>query len=71
MVRDAVDALRALGDDNLHYVDGLEVFGPEQAIHMPDLVHPDAHGYRMLADRYAARVMPVFAAAVDRMTRAE
>jgi len=57
-IAEAVDVLRARGDANLHYVDGLEIMGPDQAKHMPDDLHPDAQGYRVLADRYGRRVMP-------------
>ena len=57
-VADAIDALRELGDTQLHYVDGLDVFGPDQAEHMPDGLHPDAQGCRVLAKQYTQRVMP-------------
>ncbi len=58
MVRDAVEALRSQGDANLHYVDGLELFGADFAHHMPDQLHPDADGMHVLAQRYAKLVMP-------------
>jgi hypothetical protein len=44
----AVQALRDLGDENLHYVSGLDVFGPEHTQRLPDQLHPDAEGYRIL-----------------------
>ena len=58
-IAEAVDVLRQRGDANVHYVDGLSLFGPDYVHHMPDELHPDAEGYRVLADRYAEVVMPV------------
>jgi hypothetical protein len=47
---DVVDRLKAAGDTNLYYFDGLKLFGPGLAArHMPDDVHPDGEGYRVLA----------------------
>jgi lysophospholipase L1-like esterase len=57
-VAEAVELLRQRGDANLHYVDGYELYGPEFLPHMPDQLHPDAEGYRKLAQRYAEMVMP-------------
>ena len=58
----AVEALRAHGDANVHYVDGKDVFGPELAHLQPDGVHPDAEGYKALArnflDKVVARIFP-------------
>ena len=58
----AVDALRAHGDTNVHYVSGLDVFGPELAHLLPDELHPSAEGYKVLGRRFLdtviARVFP-------------
>ena len=59
-IAEAVDVLVQRGDTNLHYVDGLSLFGPKYVHHMPDELHPDAEGYRVLADRYSEVVMPSF-----------
>jgi hypothetical protein len=60
-VAGAVAALRAHGDKNLHYVDGLRVFGPELAERLPDDVHPDAEGYRILGANFLREVAgPLF-----------
>jgi hypothetical protein len=48
----AVAALRAHGDRNLHYVDGLRLMGPEQADLMPGDTHPDAAGYKVMGQRF-------------------
>jgi len=60
-VEEAVGALRARGDRNLHYVDGLRVFGPEQAHLLPDELHPSAEGYKVMGRRFLDEVAkPVF-----------
>jgi len=58
LVEDGVQVIQAAGDENLFYQDGLELFGPDLVHHMPDQLHPDAEGYRVLAQRYADIVMP-------------
>jgi hypothetical protein len=46
-------ALRqAEGDANLHLLDGLELFGHGDAPDLPDGLHPDAAGYRRMAERF-------------------
>ncbi len=63
-VQAAVDVLRDCGDDNVHYVDGLDVMGAEQAHLLPDDLHPGPEGYKVMGQRfldYAAR--PYFGAA--------
>ncbi len=60
-VREAVHALRACGDLDTHYVDGLELFGSECVSHLPDELHPDAEGYEILARNFSRLVAePVF-----------
>ena len=39
-VAEAVDAMQDRGDTNLHYVDGLDLFGPDLAHLLPDDLHP-------------------------------
>ena len=59
-IAEAVAVLRDRGDAHLHYIDGLTLFGHSFVHHMPDQLHPDAEGYRVLADRYSQVVMPTF-----------
>lgn len=59
-ITQAVTLLQDRGDKHLHLINGLDLFGPELAHHMPDGLHPDADGYRVLADQYAKVVMPSF-----------
>ncbi len=60
-VADAVEALKAHGDGNIYYVDGLSLFGPEHAHLLPDELHPDAEGYKILAENFLKEVAgPIF-----------
>ena len=45
----AVEKLRASDDENIHYIDGLNVLGPESAHLLPDDLHPDNEGYGVMA----------------------
>lgn len=48
----AVRRLQAEGDDQLHLIDGAAVFSPAEAEErMPDSLHPDTTGYRLMAER--------------------
>ena len=59
LVAALVQVRRGLGDVNLHYLDGLELFGPGDAGDLPDDLHPNPAGYRRMGER--------FAQALDRM----
>ena len=48
----AVEALRTRGDRNVHYIDGLGVFGPTHAHLLPDDLHPNAEGYKVLGRNF-------------------
>ncbi len=56
-VEAAVAALRAHGDGALHYVDGRGVFGPELEHLLPDGLHPNAEGYRLLGQNVLRAVV--------------
>jgi len=49
-----VTARQASGDANLTYLDGLELFGEDDAPTLPDGLHPDGDGYLRIAERFAA-----------------
>ena len=55
-LEEAVDILRGHGDAGLFYVDGLKILGEADAARLPDGVHPDAEGYRLMAKRFEAEV---------------
>ena len=53
----AVDALRASGDRNISYIDGLDVFGPDLAHLLPDELHPNAEGYKIMGRNFLNKVV--------------
>ena len=55
-VRAAVEDLRAHGDGAVHYVNGLEILGEADAHLLPDELHPDAEGYRLMGRRFLEKV---------------
>jgi len=56
----AVEDLRAGGDRNVHYVNGLDVFGPDLAHFLPDDLHPNAEGYKVLGNNFLRVVAEQF-----------
>ncbi len=56
-VREALDNIarlrRAQGDVRVDHLDGCTLFGPEDARHLLDDVHPNANGYRIIGERFA------------------
>ena len=57
-VEEAVRRLRAHGDGNVHYVDGLDILGPDLAHLLPDDLHPNAEGYRCMGRNFLEQVIP-------------
>jgi hypothetical protein len=39
-------------DPNLHLLDGLTLFGPDDVDDLPDLLHPNAAGYQRMGERF-------------------
>ncbi|ACQ78438.1 lipolytic protein G-D-S-L family [Beutenbergia cavernae DSM 12333] len=52
-LRSVVDVLQAEGDANLHLVDGLSLLGLDEVHLLPDALHPDGEGYRLMGERVA------------------
>lgn len=50
-----VERRRAGGDRNLHYLDGLDLFGEADVQDLPDGLHPNAAGLVRLGERFAQR----------------
>ena len=48
------DVVQKRTDANLHFMNGLELFTSADKNHMPDSLHPDSFGYRLMGQRFAA-----------------
>lgn len=59
-VQAAADALQTHGDTHVHYVDGLSVFGADYVHLLPDELHPDAEGYRVMGKNFTTQVANKF-----------
>ncbi len=46
-----------LGDENIYYVNGLEIMGQEGLKYMPDDVHPDGDGQFVMADNFIKNII--------------
>ena len=53
---EVVDARRNAGDPNLHLVDGLALFGADDATDLYDGLHPTADGYLRIGERFHSLV---------------
>lgn len=53
LITAVVESRRQAGDANLHYVDGLTLFGAEDAGDLPDDLHPSPQGYVRMGERFA------------------
>ncbi|GHH97839.1 SGNH/GDSL hydrolase family protein [Neobacillus kokaensis] len=51
-IRQVVDMLKRHGDQNIYYIDGLELFGEEFERYMPDGLHPNGEGDKIMAVRF-------------------
>lgn len=47
-----VNMLKRHGDQNIYYIDGLEMFGEEFEKYMPDGLHPNGEGDKIMAVRF-------------------
>ncbi len=56
LLADVVAARRALGDANLHLIDGRELFGEDDLADLPDGLHPNSAGYARMGERFHALV---------------
>jgi lysophospholipase L1-like esterase len=53
LLADVVTARRAARDENLHLLDGLALFGPDDVADLPDGLHPNDAGYVRMGERFA------------------
>ncbi|MYD79028.1 MAG: lipase [Gammaproteobacteria bacterium] len=56
LMEEIVAARIKKGDSNLHYVNGLELFGSADSDDLPDDLHPNPAGYIRIGERFAAKV---------------
>ena len=62
-VAEAVQVMKDGGDRNIHYVDGLKLFGSDLAGLLPDELHPNAEGYKIMGQNFLDHVAtPIFSA---------
>ena len=61
IIADVVARRRGAGDENLHYLDGLSLFGAADADDLPDDLHPSAEGYVRMGERFAPMLSRVLA----------
>ena len=52
-------------DSNLHFLNGLELFSIADSHMMPDQLHPNAEGYRLMGERFARSQGPLIKKWVD------
>lgn len=64
IIAEVVEKRRGVGDRGLHYVDGLALFGADDAHDLPDDLHPNPAGYRRMGERFAP-VLAEIAATLD------
>ena len=55
-IAQVVTTLQAHGDEHIHYVNGLDIFGPALVHLLPDDLHPNADGYRMMGKHFIEQV---------------
>lgn len=59
-----VATLQAAGDRHLYLLNGLEIIGPGDEATMPDELHPDADGIKLMARRFLDRMPAAWAGEV-------
>ncbi len=56
IIQEVVSVRQRAGDTNLHYLDGLQLFGEADAGDLPDDLHPNPPGYARMGERFAKAV---------------
>jgi lysophospholipase L1-like esterase len=57
VLAEVVDRRRAAGDKAIRYLDGLALFGEADAHLLPDDLHPNTEGYRLMGERFHKLVL--------------
>lgn len=58
-VAESAEVLREYGDKHLYYIDGRDVIGEEDASCMPDGLHPNADGYKLMGRKFLENAAPI------------
>ena len=66
IIKEVIAKRDAVGEKNLHHVDGLELFGEPDAGDLPDDLHPNPAGYVRIGERFADRILGSLASSVRR-----
>ncbi|BFT70292.1 SGNH/GDSL hydrolase family protein [Paenibacillus sp. P36] len=56
-IQEAVNILTFYGDTNLTYVDGLDILGEAYVDHLPDHLHPNAQGNKIMASHIQEKLI--------------
>ena len=56
LIEEIVEVRKKEGDPNLHYINGLELFGSADSDDLPDDLHPNPTGYVRIGERFATKV---------------
>ena len=59
LIARVVEQRSSAGDNQLHYVDGLALFGEADAHDLPDDLHPNPAGYIRMGQRFAPRLQQI------------
>ena len=57
-VQQAAQTLQENGDENIVYISGLELFDDSLTHLLPDNLHPDADGYKLMGENFLQRAAP-------------
>lgn len=60
LIEQVIETRREAGDNNLHYLSGLELFSEADAQDLPDDLHPNPAGYRRMGERFVPHVSLLF-----------
>lgn len=63
ILQEIVEKFRALGDEHIYYLDGLQIIGPGDESTMLDELHPEADGIRLMGSRFLANMPAAWAKA--------
>jgi len=57
-IEESVEVLKRLGDKNIHYINGLDIFHERNKNLLHDGVHPDNRGYALMAENISKLLKP-------------